>query len=208
MKIWLGIVFTLIAIACTGAPQEPAPLAPSSPEAPSAPSIPGSGEDQPPAPEGLEGAIPLSEFKVVSLRLGESPYEMARPALWVQGTVTGAQVLASWVHPEAPLIPNLNVTLESPPATGEAGIERAIEELAKTLPGYEEKVKEWREINGIRGYYVVSSWTSILGDLTATRMVLPWSGKMIVVTFVDYSDTYPLNAPIFDLCINALGPLE
>ncbi len=150
-----------------------------------------------------EPIVPLA-----SLRLGETPFEIARPSVWEEGPFSGETVLESWIDPRVEWYPNLNVTLESAPAPGEEGVEKLYEELAASLPGFETKEAAWQTVNGVTGLRSIASWPSILGDLTALRMMIPWEGKVIVVSFVDLTENFENNVPVYSECLDALAPFE
>ena len=157
-------------------------------------------------------AAPLAaqpgQTKLASLKLGDSPYEIARPALWRQGPITGESVLSSWVASDSFLYPLMSVTLEPLPVPGEPGVERLLTTLPESFPAYRELQASWVQIGGIRAHRSVSTWTSIFGKLKATRLLVPWNEKVFVVTFADLESTFASNAQVYDLCINALAPFE
>lgn len=158
---------------------------------------------QPATPGSADEDLPLA-----SLHIEGTPFEIARPAIWEKGFAEGEGVLESWIHPQVDLFPNLNVTLEEPPAAGEDGAEQLLERLAATLPGFEIKEAYWQTVNGIRGLRSVSTWPSIYGDLTALRMMIPWKGKVVLITIVDFTPSFEANAYAYHRCIDALAPFE
>lgn len=157
-------------------------------------------------------AVPVigqpGQVKLASLKLGDSPYEIARPALWRQGPVTGESVLSSWVASDQFLYPLMSVTLEPLPSAGESGVEQLLSTLPNVFPGYRELQGGWVEIGGIRAHRSLSAWTSIFGELKATRLLVPWQDKVFVITFADLESTFASNAQLYDLCISALAPFK
>ncbi len=170
-------------------------------------SPPASGADQG-AAEGAPGRTIQPTVPLVSLRIGATPFEIARPASWVEGPVSGESVLESWIPPEVELYPNLNVTLETLPSPGEAGVEQVLDGLVRSLPGFQLLEADWQEINGIRGLRSTSAWPSIFGGLAALRMMIPWEGKVVVISFVDFARDWDHNAPVFNQCVDALAPFQ
>lgn len=156
---------------------------------------------------GLSQA-PRAQEPVVSLRLGDSPYEIVRPARWLQGPVTGPTVVSSWVASDHFLYPLMQVTLEELPTPGEAGVNQLLANLPRLLPGYKLIEGEWVEIGGIRVHRSVAVWTSIFGELKATRLLVPWKDKAYAVTFADLARDFAGNASLYDKCIRSLAPFE
>ncbi len=150
----------------------------------------------------------LAQEAVVSLRLGDSPYEVGRPALWFQGPVTGSTVVSSWVASDHYLYPLMQITLEALPTPGKAGVDRLMASLPKSLPGYRLLEGEWIEIGGVQAFRSVATWTSIFGDLKAARLVIPWKDKAYAVTFADLATDFAGNASLYDRCLRSLGPIQ
>ncbi len=145
---------------------------------------------------------------VVSLRLGDSPYEIARPARWFQGPVTGKTVVSSWVASDQYLYPLMQVTLEPLPTPGKEGVERLMASLPNNFPGYRLLEGGWMEIGGVQAYRSVATWTSIFGDLKAARLVIPWKEKAYAVTFADLATDFAGKASLYDQCLKSLGPVQ
>ena len=143
-------------------------------------------------------------YKLEPLPLGKTPFSMSRPADWQKGPISGESVIASFAETKGKLYPNLNVTLEPSKGDGTKGVEMLFDKLKGILPQCETSEAKWIEINGIKAYRSIMSWTSILGKLSALRLFIPWEGKIVAITFVDKADSFNKNLPLFEACTAAL----
>ena len=114
------------------------------------------------------------------LDLPKVGFQMLRPTGWIEGGISGQNILASYRKGKG-LYPNLNISLED---AGGRSVDEALQKLLKILPSSKVVWKNHEVVNGMSVLISDVEWASILGELKALRLMTEVQERLLVVTFV------------------------
>ena len=154
---------------------------------------------------GRDGAVIDEALK--PLPLFGSPYRLMRPGGWYRGEATDETVVALFTERDDDPYPCLSVKVEDLARHGVRDVEALFERLAAVddASPWEVVSAGWATVNGVSVHRSITVASTPMGRIQTLRLILPWGGLGLVVSFQDRASDFSDRLPLFEALAGTLA---